>query len=207
MNTLSTHKSAASASHLETPREYLGKVFRSLACFGVLAASVWGLLIVASLPSCKSVAPTYDAQVISATRRLAADADTVLAQAREPFDRHALEVAGLRQRLKQMSDAARARGRGNASVVAQWDLMALPRAKGGELLGAMLDEWETNAVLEDPLLKHRRRIVQEAFRAIVAAEEDRPPGLQERLIMETVLGSDAYAEPDASLFPAEGGAR
>ena len=152
------------------------------------------------LPGCTAVAPTYDSQVIAATQRLASDADAVLAQATEPFDRHTAEVAGLRQRLDQMTRAAKARGRGNSGVVAQWELIAQPRAKGGQLLGAMLDEWETNAVLEDPLLKHRRKIVKEAFRAIVLVEEDRPPGLQERLVMEEVLGSDGSPAED-SLLP------
>lgn len=182
----------------ESPRQYLARVCRSFVCGALLVAGLLAILSVAS--SCKSVAPTYDAQVISATNRLAEDADAVLAKGKEPFDKHAVEVAGLRKRLEQMIKAAQLRGRGNVGVVAQWELLAQPRAKGGHLLGAVLDEWETNAVLEDPLLKHRRTIIKEAFRAIVIVEADRPPGVQERLIMEAVLGSDASAA-EADLFP------
>lgn len=192
----------------ESPGEYLRRVARSLTCFIVLAG---GLFAILSGLGCRSVAPVYDAQVISATERLGADADALLAQAKEPFDRHALEVAGIRNRLSGMIKAAQARGRGNVGVVAQWELIAQPRAKGGQLLGALLDEWETNAVLEDPLLKHRRAIVREAFKAILIVERDRPAGVQERLAMEQVYGEenpplpDDPGEVDAALF--EGGAQ
>jgi hypothetical protein len=191
----------------ETPREYLRRLARSLSCFVVLALGLLSILAVGSLPSCQAVAPTYDGQVIAATTRLAADADALLAQATQPFDRHDVEVAGMRTRLATMIKAAKARGRGNVGVVAQWELIAQPRAKGGELLGALLDEWETNSVLENPMLKHRRAIVREAFRAIVSTEVDRPPGLQARLAMEAVLGTDDPPLPedsgalDTGLFP------
>lgn len=191
----------------ETPGDYLRRLARSLSCFAVLALGILSMLMVGSLPSCRAVAPTYDGQVVAATSRLAADADALLAQATQPFGRHAVEVTGMRTRLSTMIKAAKGRGRGNAGVVAQWELIAQPRAKGGQLLGAMLDEWETNAVLENPMLKHRRAIVREAFRAIVVTEVDRPPGLQARLAMESVLGGEDPAVPedsgalDAGLFP------
>ncbi len=172
----------------ETPRGYLRRLARSLSCFAVLALGLLSILAVASLPGCRAMAPVYDAQVIGATVRLAEDADALLARAKEPFDRHAVAVEGLRGRLDLMIKAAKERGRGNVGVVSQWELIALRRAQGGQLLGALLDEWETNAVLTDPLLKHRRAIVREAFRAILVTESDRPPGLQERLIMEEVVG-------------------
>lgn len=192
----------------ETPGEYLRRLGRSLICFVVLAGGLFSML---SALGCRSVAPVYDAQVISATERLGADADALLARAKEPFDRHALEAAGIRNRLASMIKAAQARGRGNVGVVAQWEIIAQPRAKGGQLLGAMLDEWETNAVLEEPLLTHRRAIVREAFKAVLIVERDRPAGVQERLAMEQVYGEEDPVLPadpgevDAALF--EGGAQ
>ncbi len=191
-----------------TSGEYLRRLARSLICFVVLAGGLLGIL---SGLGCQSMAPTYDAQVISATERLGADADALLAQAKQPFDRHSLGVAGIRNRVAGMIKAAKVRGRGNLGVVAQWEIIAQPRNKGGQLLGAMLDEWETNAVLEEPLLTHRRAIVREAFKAVLIVERDRPAGVQERLAMEAVYGEENPALPDdpgevdSALF--EGGAR
>jgi len=182
----------------ESARDYVRRVGRSLGVLTVLVASLLGMMMSAS--SCKTVAPTYDGQVIAATTRLATDADTLLKRATQPYDRHQVSVEAMRVRLEKMKDVATARGRGNMGVVAQWGLISQPRAEGGHLLGALLDEWATNATLAEPLLGHRRQIVREAFRAVLSAEQDRPPGLQDRLMLDEVLGSDAEAA-EADLFP------
>jgi hypothetical protein len=186
----------------EPPRQYVRRVIGSLACLVLLTTCLLGMLAVAS--GCRAVAPTYDGQVISATERLASDADALLKDAREPFDRHALEVAAMRVRLVKLRDVATARGKGNLGVVSQWEMIAQPRAKGGNLLGAVLDDWERDATLAEPLLGHQRMIIREAFRAVLSTEFDRPPGLQERMAMEMVLGSDSSAA-EADLFPGSKG--
>ncbi|MGD8379466.1 MAG: hypothetical protein PVI37_00415 [Gammaproteobacteria bacterium] len=121
-------------------------------CFGLLAG-------------CASIAP-YDQQAYNYAVQLKVDSLNLLAEANDPYSKHADEIQQLDRRLEIAYQYAKGRPNNSLST-RQWAMMNDP---AGHLLGGTLQRWKKDGRLNPAFIKNESALVSDGFDQIIGLE-------------------------------------